>query len=539
MILAFVIAVRIVAIAFLTLRQPIEIGAFPVNGRVFARPLLVDLILPIMLLILLNGGWLHSLRLNWRSACLALAEAVLLSVAVLTPTAWLLQGQLQVSPSLTLTSTLRLVQFTLDFLALNLLLDLLAGRPKWEQRLYTFLASLALIYAEDLLIAALSLWAATLYLRSIWRLDRGRALLTAFLCGVGILAIKVTGYHHYYQMVWGFLLFVLFLTLSAPLVILLFAWLWRVRAHWGLGRKALSVATWVIAVGIVRVTLLPSPPSHPFPYVEQIGVVRLEYADERVADFGRERARILDAALSVSKKYYHVTPKESARVVLVGVGSGGFYYLSPGSVYETYGRVWEKALDPATPPADVSVYDGPHMPFGILHEFCHTFGGPSYLLWGEPINEGWASYCGTRLMKLIYQDYGPILLRAPYDYGAYADTLTNYPLENEQGLFHRHEYTGFRLWAAVADRIGERELFQRFMAVMSHEFSSITLDPLEAKRISEAMAPELFAQYGFTYPASYWWLDLVLSALVILTSTVIKIRWKGFDKTQERSAADR
>jgi hypothetical protein len=486
-----------------------------------------------MLLILLNGGWLRSLRLNWRAAYLALAEVVLLSVVVLTPSAWLLHGQLQVSLSVTLTAGMRLAQFVLDFLALNLLLDLMADRSRWEQRLYAFLASLVLIYAEDLLIAALCLWATTLYLRSIWRLDRGRALLTAFLCGIGIIVVKVTGYHHYYQMVWGFLLFVPLLVLAAPMVILLYAWLWRMRARWGLGRKALSVAVWVIVVGIVRMTLLPSPPSHPFQYVEQIGVVRLEYTDERVADFGREYARILDAAFSVSKKYYDVAPKESARVVYVGVGSGGLYHLSPSSVYETYGRAWEDALDPDTPPADVEIYDGTPTPFGVLHEFCHTFGSPRYLLWGEPLNEGWASYCATQLMKLIYQDYGPTLLRAPYDYGTYADTMADYVLDNEQGLFHRYEYTGFRLWTAAADRIGERELFQRFTTVMSDEFSSFTLDPLEAKRISEAIAPDLFAQYGFTYPASFWWLDIVLSAFVVLTATVLRIREKSLAETQQ------
>jgi hypothetical protein len=344
--------------------------------------------------------------------------------------------------------------------------------------------------------------------------------------------IKVTGYHHYYQMVWGFLLFVLLLVLAAPLVMLLYAWLWRVRAHWGLGRKVLSVAVWVIAMGIIRVTLLPMP-SQPLPHVEQIGAVRLEYADNRVADFGREYARILDAALNVAKKYYGVIPKESARVVLVEVGSGGLYHLSPGSVYETYGRVWEEALDPDTPPADVEVYNGTPTPFGVLHEFCHTFNLPIYVLWGESLNEGWASYCATRLMKLIYQDYGPTLLRAPYDYGAYADTMADYVLENDDGLFHRYEHTGFRLWAAVADRIGERETFQRLTTVMSDEFTFFTLDPLEAKRISEGIAPDLFAQYGFTYPASFWWLDIGLSAIVVLAAPAIKFGEKRSVQTKQ------
>ena len=66
------------------------------------------------------------------------------------------------------------------------------------------------------------------------------------------------------------------------------------------------------------------------------------------------------------------------------------------------------------------------------------------------------------------------------------------------------------------------------MAVMPYEISSITLDPLEAKRIAEAIEPELFAQYGFTYPASYWWLDIVLSVFVVLTAAAIKFwekRW--------------
>ena len=522
---ALVLCVRVISMITVKYQQPMVVGAISVNGHFFLRPLIVDLLLPIMLLIVLHRYLVRCLRFTWLAALLALAEAALLIVVLIAPTAWLLQGQLQIAPGLPLPSGMRLAQYVLDFLALNLMLDLLAERPRWEQWLYAFLASFALIYAEDLLIAALCLWAATWYLRSVWREDPGRASLTALFLGIGIIAVKVTGYHHYYQMIWGARIF-LVLAFVGFLALTLFAWLWRWRGQWGLGPKALSVAVWVIALGVLRITLLPSP-DQSFQYVEQIGVVRLEYNDERAAGFGQEYARILDAAFSVTQKYYGVTPKVSAQVVLVGVGSGGFLFFSPSSIYMTYGRVPEKFLEPWSTPADVAIYDGPQYPFNPLHEFCHTFGSPGYLVWGEPINEGWASYCATRLMKLIYQDYGPAILRSPYDYGAYADTLALYPLENDQGLVHDHEYTAFRLWTDIADKIGERELFQRVVRVAPFDFTTFSAGPREAQRIAETFGPDLFAQHGFTVTAWRWWWDPLLSLLVVLAGAFIKIRLKG------------
>ena len=240
----------------------------------------------------------------------------------------------------------------------------------------------------------------------------------------------------------------------------------------------------------------------------QVGSITVRYGDKRVKKMAMQLARVIEAANTVSKQYFGISP-EVTELVIYGFAPGGFHGEFPHRIVgnfisEQYVRNCEDSLF-------LNSQLSPHFPDpvnGILHEYSHLFGMVPYWNWiMGPEEEGWATYAATVLSKLIAEQFGEKIWRPAYPFAEQAEKITRLNLSGKAVIWsHPYEFGGFQLWYKFARDIGEREVFRNRWKLTRRDLPGITFIesiPEAALNLAKGFGIEKFRRYGDFPPVKY------------------------------------
>ncbi len=240
----------------------------------------------------------------------------------------------------------------------------------------------------------------------------------------------------------------------------------------------------------------------------QVGNITVRYGDKRVKKMAMQLARVIEAANTVSKQYFGISP-EVNELVIYGFAPGGFHGEFPHRIVgnfisEQYVRNCEDSLF-------LNNQLSPHFPDpvnAILHEYSHLFGMVPYWNWiMGPEEEGWATYAATVLSKLIAEQFGDKIWRPAYPFAKQAEKITRLNLSGKAVVWsHPYEFGGFQLWYKFARDMGEREVFRNRWKLTRRDLPGITFIesiPEAALKLAKGFGIEKFRQYGDLPPVKY------------------------------------
>lgn len=404
----------------------------------------------------------------------------------------------------------RYVQFVLAFAALNLIMDAVGAFDKKWRYVVVSLAMLALAFTQDffvklppffvisvassvgvtsgLLVIALR----PVYVRSAWR-----ALAAAIFAGFIVCFVEVAAIS---ESIFTFLLPLLALMVGALTMRSAKRWL-----YFSAGLVVVGLS-FFLSTGLPRIV----PPEiaevlaeniRPDYVSEQVGGVRVYYAQPELRDMAVRLAYVLDAANIISQSEFGVSPQVDT-LIISGIGPGGFRADFPHRITGALisDRYVELSLDEAyLNSPDLSIHF-PDPVNAILHEYAHLFGIVPYYPWlMGPEEEGWATYAATRLSLRLYETYGSELWDPPYNYARQAIAITEANLAGHPVAWsHAYEFGGFRLWYALGERDGESVLFRKRWSLTLREASrfSIISNPQVARRMARELGQADFARWG-------------------------------------------
>ncbi|GIV89145.1 MAG: hypothetical protein KatS3mg055_1663 [Chloroflexus sp.] len=391
----------------------------------------------------------------------------------------------------------RYAQFILAFVALNLIMDAASVFDKKWRYVIVSLAMLALAFTQDFFVKLPPFFAASVVssvgvtlglfviaLRPVYVHSTWRALAAAVLTGFVVCFVEVAAIS---DSLFTFLLPILAFGVGALTM--------RSTKRWPYFSAGIVVVglSCFLSIGLPRI--VPSEIAEvlvenirPDYVSEQVGDVRVYYAQPELRDMAVRLAHVLDAANIVSESEFGVSPQVDT-LIITGIGPGGFradfsHRITGALVSDRY---VELSLDETyLNSPDLSIHF-PDPVNAILHEYAHLFGIVPYYPWlMGPEEEGWATYAATRLSLRLYETYGPALWDPPYNYARQATAITEANLAGHSVSWsHPYEFGGFRLWHALGERYGESELFRRRWLLTQREASpfSIISNPQAARQM--------------------------------------------------------
>jgi hypothetical protein len=482
--LFIIVAVAMIARALSNLFLRIDTSLVIIPRSLFANGFMMqaswlDIAWPISLIILLAKKSDFSGRFKQISHSTLLQTLKFFLFPILVSLAlYSLVEKWYLKPELSLIAVSRFLQWIAAYWAVNLLFDALPAMKKWIKSIVIFLILFLFAYSQDLQImnfkslgqmGILSVIAPTglilcsfiIGFRKIFKTNRFNALLAAIVTGALVCfvipAMKSDN------------VFTLFIPVLS--VIMAGIAIYQSRKFYLVSLSIIIAFALAINFLIASVAEKQGLTNSQNLKIVKAGSVEVYYGDEKVKEVAIQMGKVIDAANRLSMQEFGFSP-DVKKLTIDGIAPGGFYADFDHSI--TGNIISEKYIQDVLTPGYLNVsqtsVNFPDPVNAILHEYSHLFGVVEYLPWLMDEEEGWATYAATRLSQKLYAIYGDSLYQPAYNFKAYADSITQYNLDNHSVLWsHTSEFGAFQLWESIGDSIGENQLFKTRWKLSEHD----------------------------------------------------------------------